>query len=989
MIFKSPAMRLSFVLVLLTLNLLFIAYIIGLVPDTTELTLELRKGLSESLAFQFSAAAEHGELQSMQNTLRAVVERNDDIYSAAIRTVDGKLLALAGEHLAHWESPIDGKSTPTQVLVPVYRQGKKWAVVEIRFTSLLTNNWLQGFANSFIGLMLFIGSSSFLCYFFVIKKTLRELDPSAVIPERVQKAFDVLQEGVLILDEKEQILMANKSFAELLGRSPKSLIGLKGSELGWADYQNTTQIGQLPWLNILKDGEEQKVSSLRLLDNLGNEIKLTVTAVIITDNANKCRGSLVTFDDITRLEEKNFELSDLVEQLQSSREEIQVKNEELEFLANRDPMTLCLNRRSMDQQFDILFTRAKREKTQLSCLMVDIDLFKSVNDRFGHSTGDQVIKAVADVLKSCTRDDDLVSRYGGEEFCIVLSGLSLDKGTKIAERIRSDIEKSTCAGVKVTVSLGVSSLEQNAGKPDELISQADKALYAAKAGGRNLVVTWGKNGPSNSAIDVDTEQQPATEVDANSSPIQLVNKIKELEGLLEKRGLEFEHFEMYDIQTGLPTRSLFENRIAHEIAKSKRKDTLVVVLSMYIDTIKRIYETMGHSAAEQLIRACGNRLNDVLREDVDTVAVLEGIEHDSSISLINQAEFGVLLTDINQVDHVTWVLKRLQSAFSKPFMIKKQQIFLNTYIGVSVYPHDGQTTEELYSSAVSACSYVRKMKSDKHYLFASQKINTMATKQLQLENNLYSAIDNNELKLYFQPQVEAATGRISGFEVLLRWKNSQLGQVPPSDFIPVAEQSGQIDRIGDWVLYHACQQLRSWLDEGLTINSIAINLSGIQLQQKNLANRIEEVLKQFNLGAHLLEIELTESSLVNTFDKSFTVLQKIKDLGIRVTMDDFGTGYSSLSYLRDIPLSCVKIDRSFIMDIGKDENAEKLIASIISMAHSLGLQVVAEGVEEQHQADHLSSLGCEYLQGYLFGKPVPEAEVPAFFKVGSDISKTA
>ncbi len=989
MIFKSPAMRLSFALVLLILNLLFLANWIGLIPDEAELTMELRKGLSESLALQFSSAADQGELQLIQNTLRAVVERNDDIRSAAIRTTNGQLLALAGEHLAHWKAPIDGKSTSTQVLVPVYRQGKKWATVEIRFASLWASDWLQGFANSFIGLLLFIGISSFLCYFFVIRRTLRELDPSAVIPERVQKAFDVLQEGVLVLDEKEQILMANKSFAKLVGKSPKKLVGLKGSELGWADCQNAKQIKQLPWLKVLIDGVEHRDSSLRLLDNHGNEIKLTVNAVRITDNANKCRGSLVTFADITQLEEKNFKLSDLVEQLQLSKEEIQVKNEELEFLANRDPMTLCLNRRSLDRQFDALFTKAKLEGSKLSCMMVDIDLFKTVNDRFGHSIGDQVIKSVADILKNCTRDSDLVSRYGGEEFCIILPGLELEKGAEIAERIRGDIEKNLCAGVKITVSLGVSSLEQNVGKPDELIIQADKALYAAKTGGRNRVVNWGGSEALTSVIDVDTEQQQSTAVAGGASQTQLIGKIKELEGLLEKRTLEFEHFEMYDVQTGLPTRSLFEDRVAHEIARSKRKNTLVVILSMNIDTIKRVYETLGHSAAEQLVRACGQRLNDVLREDIDTVAVLEGMAHDSSISLINQTEFGVLLTDIKQIDHVTWVLKRLQNAFSKHFTIKKQQIFTTNYIGVSVYPHDGQTVEELYSSAVSACSYAQKINSDKHYLFASQKINTMAAKQLQIESNLHTAIDNNELTLHFQPQVEVATGRIAGFETLLRWHNTDLGQIPPSNFIAVAEQTGQINQIGDWVLYQACQQLRTWLDDGLAIGSIAVNLSGIQLQQQNLATRIAEILSQFNLEPRFLEIELTESALVHAFDKSFTVLQKIKDMGIRVTMDDFGTGYSSLAYLRDIPLSCVKIDRSFIMDIGNDKSAEKLIASIISMAHSLDLQVVAEGVEEQYQADYLSSLDCEYLQGYLFGRPVPEAEVPALFKTEFSISATA
>ena len=988
MILKSPTMRLSLALVLLLLNLLFLANLLGFLPDKAKGTLELRKGLSESLALQFSTAADQGEMQLIQNTLRAVVERNEDIRSAAIRTVDGKLLALAGEHLAHWKPQSDGKSTPTHVLVPVYRQGKKWATVEIRFAPLWTSNWLQGFTNSFIGLLLFLGLSSFLCYYFVIKRTLRELDPSAVIPERVQKAFDVLQEGVLILDEKEHILMANKAFAKLFGKSPKALMGLKGSELGWADCHTKKQVAQLPWLKVLLEKEEQKSASLRLLDNVGNEIKLTATAARVTDNSGNCRGSLVTFDDITQLEEKNFALGELVEQLQLSKEEIQYKSEELEFLANRDPMTLCLNRRSLDRQFEELFTKAKLEGKQLSCIMLDIDLFKLVNDRFGHSTGDQVIKAVADVLRGFTSDIDLVGRYGGEEFCVVLPDQDLENGMKIAERIREDIEQNPCGGVKITVSMGVSSLEQKSIKPEELINQADKALYAAKRSGRNLVIRWGDKASLNSAIAPITNQQDTSTAGDGTSQHLLQRRVKELEGLLEKRTREFEHFEMYDIQTGLPTRSLFEDRIAHEIARSKRIDTLVVVLSMTIDTIKRVYESMGYGAAEQLVKSCGSRLNDVLREDLDTVTVLEDEKGKNSISLINQAEFGILLTDIKQIDHVTWVLKRLQSAFDKPFTIKKQEMFVNTFIGISIYPHDGETVEDLYSSAVSACSHVQKLNTKKRYMFATHDINAMAAQQLLIESNLHTAIDNDELQLHFQPLVETTKGRIVKFEALLRWHNDQLGSVPPDSFIQVAEMSGQIDKIGDWVLYHACKQLRSWLDDGIAVESIAVNLSGVQLRQRNLVHRIEEIMQQFNLESHHLEIELTESSLINSSDASFTVLGQLKELGIRIIIDDFGTGYSSLAYLRKIPLSGVKIDRSFVMEIGKDKNTETLIASIVSMAHGLGLEIVAEGVEEQFQADHLSALGCEYLQGYLFGKPVPHVEIPALMEREYTITAT-
>ena len=428
MMLITPAMRLCIALVLLTVNLLFVANFIGLIPDVSKSKLELRKVLSESLALQFCAAAEKGSVQIIQNTLRAVVERNEDIRSAAIRTHEGKLIALAGEHLAHWKAPVDGKSTPNQVQTPVYRKGEKWATVELRFAPIWMDSLASGFTDSFVGLLVFVGLSSFVSYLFLIKRTLRELDPSAVIPDRVQNAFNVLQEGVLILDDKEQILMANKAFAKLFDRSPETLIGLKGSELGWMDCQTPEQIGKLPWLGLLREGKDRKDTLLSLMNRAGSKIKLAVNASMVADGQGNCRGCLVTFDDITQLEEKNFELNDLVTRLRLSHEEIQAKSNELEFLASRDPLTLCLNRRSLEKNLDELFSSSKAEGTDLSCLMVDIDFFKSVNDRFGHATGDRVIKAVADVLKGGTRENDLVGRYGGEEFCVVLPDLGLEKG---------------------------------------------------------------------------------------------------------------------------------------------------------------------------------------------------------------------------------------------------------------------------------------------------------------------------------------------------------------------------------------------------------------------------------------------------------------------------------------------------------------------------------------------------------------------------------
>jgi len=232
------------------------------------------------------------------------------------------------------------------------------------------------------------------------------------------------------------------------------------------------------------------------------------------------------------------------------------------------------------------------------------------------------------------------------------------------------------------------------------------------------------------------------------------------------------------------------------------------------------------------------------------------------------AEFGILLTDIKQVDHVTWVMKRILDSFEKPFQIKGNELYISAYFGVSIFPHDGQTVDELYSSATNACSCAQKLNGKDRYLFSSQSLNEMAVNQLKIENSLHEAIQNDEFQLHYQPKIEAATGRIAGFEALLRWQSASLGFVPPDKFIPVAEQSGQIDGIGDWVLYNACQQLRTWMDMGLEVEPIAINISGAQLRQQNLANRIQNVLEEFNIDTQLLEIELTESSLVNIHDES-------------------------------------------------------------------------------------------------------------------------
>ena len=980
--FKSPVIRLTFVLLLISLNLLLFARLLGFFPNTEKSVLEVRKSLCESLALQFSAAAEAGEFHTIQQTLRAVVERNGEIRSAAIRTTDGKLIAMAGEHLIYWKTPKDGRSTPNQVQVPVFLRNSNWATVEIRFAPLWTNHLTSGFFNSFAALLAFYALSASICYFIVIKRTLRELDPSAVIPERVQKAFDVLQEGVLILDENEHIVMSNIAFAEQLGKSPAEMIGLKGSELGWLNDRHPQQAAQHPWANALQNGKEHRGTLLTLLNSHGKRVKFTVNVAVVADQNGKSRGTLLTFDDITQLEKKNFELGHLVDKLQLANDEIRQKSRELKFLAERDPLTQCLNRRSMSLRFDALFSEAKKNGTPLSCLMADIDFFKSVNDQYGHAVGDEVIKSVAESLRAIARGSDLVGRYGGEEFCIVLSGLPPAETAAVAERIRRSIEMKSCAGIKVTLSLGVSFLDTAAVKPDDLINMADKALYLSKKSGRNRVVTWGYDlnptaETANYSASPEGAESPSAEktTGPEDDRAHLQQRVRELESQLEKRLMELQHQEMYDVHSGLPTRALFEDRIEREIVRSKRQNHLMAVLSMNIDAVKRIQEAFGYREAEQFIVVCGQRLSGVLREKVDMVATVNQHTGTSTVSLLNQTEFGILLTDIPQVDHVTWIVKRLLDTFEKPFHIRDNEIYASVCFGVSIFPNDGQTMEELCCSAANASRHARKISGPERYLFSSRGLNQMAVNQLKIENAMHEALQNEEFQIYYQPKISTTTGCTIGYEALLRCQHKHMADVPTYQFILVAEQSGLINRIGDWVLYNACRQLRYWNDIGQRIESLAINVSGAQLRQSDLPDRIDNILNEFKIDPHQLEIELTESSTINTSDQSLAALNRIKDMGVRITLDDFGTGYSSLSYLRKIPLTGLKIDRSFVSEIGNDENTGKLISSIVAMAHELGLEVTAEGVEQKHQVDYLTELGCEYLQGFYFSRPMPWQEV--------------
>lgn len=484
----SPAARISLSLVVLTLGLLFAASLIGLTPDGGSAILDARKKFSETLAVQLTVTLPRGELDTAAAVLEAVVQRNSDILSVALRRDDGTLLVQAGGHQERWQPPSHGRSTPDHILVPVYDGTTRWGTVEVRFADSGTGKTLGGISISFLKLLAFVAVAGFATYLLLISKVLRHLDPSAVIPGRVKAALDVLAEGVVLMDRDGSIVLANDSFARKCGQHAGTLLGRRLSALAWRAAGSGDE---LPWMQVAHDGENRTGVPLTLHASAHESHIFMVNCAAIRDGQGQCRGVLATFDDVTELEHKNQKLREMLSMLQESRDEVHRQNERLQILATRDPLTGSLNRRAFYEAFEAGFRNARDRNQDFACIMCDIDHFKDINDRHGHQVGDQAIIAVAQTLRSLVRETDVICRYGGEEFCILLPGVTLEKVMDAAERFRVHIETLEMAGVSITASFGVSVLRPDTSSPEDLLQQADEALYRAKRAGRNRVMVPG------------------------------------------------------------------------------------------------------------------------------------------------------------------------------------------------------------------------------------------------------------------------------------------------------------------------------------------------------------------------------------------------------------------------------------------------------------------------------------------------------------------
>ncbi len=485
----TPAVRLSLGLVILTISILILAQAIGLAPGAERQQLEVRKRLAETLASQVSVAILRGDELLLQYLLESSVERNPEILSVAVRRNDGVIVAQTKSHAQNWAKAKPNESTPTHIRFPVMINGAKRADFELSFEPLLSESHPVFKLPTFVLLIIFVSLSGFVGYWYYIKRALKHLDPSAVVPARVRNALNILAEGVLILDRREQIVLANNTLIDHLQRTEQSLMGKKASSLGW--FLDPKQEAQdYPWLKAIGSGVKQTGVRVLLPDANNKETIFLVNAVPILDAKGSSQGTIAVFEDITELETKSRLLEDMIQQLAATQVAIENKNKELTFLATRDPLTNCYNRRALYEHLGSKFDGARTGDAEFSCIMADIDFFKKVNDTYGHAAGDEVIKMAANSLREVVRDMDMVARFGGEEFCVILPGAPLDQAQLIAERCRQKIEEKVTNGIQVTGSFGVTSIRMGAVTANQLIQQADEALYYSKQHGRNQVTCW-------------------------------------------------------------------------------------------------------------------------------------------------------------------------------------------------------------------------------------------------------------------------------------------------------------------------------------------------------------------------------------------------------------------------------------------------------------------------------------------------------------------
>jgi diguanylate cyclase (GGDEF)-like protein/PAS domain S-box-containing protein len=438
-----------------------------------------------------------------------------------------------------------------------------------------------------------------------------------------------------------------------------------------------------------------------------------------------------------------------------------------------------------------------------------------------------------------------------------------------------------------------------------------------------------------------------------------VSQRKETEKQLEYRAY-------YDSLTGLPNRLLFRDRLVNSLSHAKRNRVGLAVMYVDLDHFKLVNDGLGHTFGDALLADVARRLQESLRAS-------------DTISRIGGDEFSILLPEVSHTEAVAGVARKILDSLVQPFRVEGHEIFVTASIGIACHPSDGDDAETLLKCADAALYRAKELGRNQAQLFTAS-MNERYVRRLALEQHLHHAIERGQLELFYQPVYDRARRRISSLEALLRWRDPIRGLIPPSEFIQLAEETGMILPIGEWAVRTACRQLRKWHDQGLGALRMAVNISAVQLQQRGLVDIVQSALAETGIEPQMLQLEITESAAMQSFEQTLGVLHELRALGVSIAIDDFGTGQSSLIYLKHFPIDTVKIDKEFLREVTSDETAAAIVSYVINLAHTLQLKVVAEGVETEAQYTFLRHYACDLMQGYLFSKPIPADEVLPFLQ---------
>jgi diguanylate cyclase (GGDEF)-like protein/PAS domain S-box-containing protein len=494
--------------------------------------------------------------------------------------------------------------------------------------------------------------------------------------------------------------------------------------------------------------------------------------------------------------------------------------------------------------------------------------------------------------------------------------------------------------------------------PEEVIEEIQR---------KEMATLGGKSEPIRLEFQLKRLDGLSVEVEMSAMPILLGGRIAtQVVGrdITERKKAEMtiQHMAFYDTLTGIPNRNMFKKHL-NEVLNFNRKEK-VAVLFLDLDRFKSINDTKGHSTGDLLLQKVAKRLQNA-------------VQTEGMVSRQGGDEFIILIENTNN-DQAIEVTLRILTEFSSPFELNGEEYFVTSSIGISIYPTDGMDQETLIKNAGTAM-YVAKGRGKNKFQFYSANFNGNSNHKMELENGLRKALEQNQLSLYYQPQIELTTGQVVGFEALLRWEHPKFGMISPDEFIPLAEETGLIVPIGKWVLKTACEQNKAWQKAGLTAVTVAVNISVCQFQDENFVDFVINALDDTELDPEYLELEITES-VMQDLEKSKHLLNELKKLGVSLAIDDFGTGYSSLSYLRHLPIDKIKIDKSFVDDILYHSNQGLMVKTIIDMGNHLQFSVIAEGIELKEQLDFLEQNECKIGQGYYFSQPLPAEQIEDFLK---------